>query len=40
MELVLMDEFNDKDVIQHINDCEKRIQEKLNELVEQININE
>lgn len=32
-----MDEFDDKDVVEHSNDCEKRIQDKLNELMEQIN---
>ena len=32
-----MDKFDDKDVIQHSNDCEKKIQEKLDELMEQIN---
>lgn len=32
-----MDEFDDKDVIEHSNDCEKRIQKKVEELLEQIN---
>ena len=32
-----MDEFDDTDVIKHINDNEKRIREKAEELTEKIN---
>ena len=32
-----MDEFDDADVIKHINDCEKKIKEKAEELAKKIN---
>lgn len=34
-----MDEFDDEDVIKHMDDCEKRIQEKLDEIMKDMKNN-